>query len=164
MIVTHPKGRHESVPFILEITSKIGETYEFTEDSKYKQDDPVEQLDWLKLTGVTSSLFNAQKSSVMLAWRYNPTQDYFEIIPYWHDSSGTRHYDEKNIIPVELGETFTVYIELGKSSSLMRIVKGYRHYFHENIPVVKGLINRKINAWFGGTLPAPKTVRIKRIF
>jgi hypothetical protein len=81
MIFEFTKGKHFSKPRIWQITpftKRIKGYVQFTKDSKYTCDD---QDDWNKLCGISFGL-KPNKNAVMFAYKYNPQEDYWQIIPY----------------------------------------------------------------------------------
>lgn len=74
--------------------------FEFTESCKYCESE-LNQLvmgddckDWSKLLGISFfPTWNAQKNSVMLAWRHHPEEG-LQVQPYLHTYKGNSVYDK----------------------------------------------------------------------
>ena len=161
MKITHPKGQHYSTPFQFGFWYKpqvIIWECEFGEDAKYIQPDEGEQWDWLKLCGVAFTL-NAMHESVMVGWRYIPEGDKFQFCAYFHVAKG-REYSEPLITLPGGGKVqckieiiyddfpvYHVFLSSGVGSNQYSAF-----FFH------KYKFAREVNAWFGGTLKAPKKV------
>lgn len=143
--ITHRKGRHRSRPFRVKRLSRWTATYVFDASCAYNIG--AEQKDWNKLCGIKRRFFRPMRDSVMVAWRWN---DGIELIPYVHVAGGRDFYfDPVKVYP---GEPVTVSIDLNTGVTI-----GGKFY---SLPQtwVKGWF---INAWFGGTCPAPHRMSIK---
>jgi len=87
---------------------KIKVMVRFNEESRYKPSST--ENDWLKATGVSfSPKWDARQNSIMLAYRYLPDFDYWQICPYYHDTTGKAHQPDFDTslgaMTVNIGET-----------------------------------------------------------
>ena len=70
----------------------------FHGDARYTSVDPVNQYDWNKLMGLTSS--DHQYNSIRLGWRYNPDEDAIDL-GYYGYLNGVRQMHELATVPFE---------------------------------------------------------------
>lgn len=120
------------------------------------------QINLNKLTGVKNCYVLPNQNSVMVAWRYNPTRDYFELFYYWHDAIYSGEID-----PVELPHVNAKYSFIGTTSGnvdisfissgnlLIAECNGIEAMFTLN-----GEMLYLINTWFGGQKPTPNDIII----
>jgi hypothetical protein len=70
----------------------------FHGDTRYESVDPVNQYDWNKLMGLTSS--DHQYNSIRLGWRYNPDEDAIDL-GYYGYLNGVRQTHELATVALE---------------------------------------------------------------
>lgn len=164
--IKHTKGKHSTKPIKANIffnakkKTLIWNGY-FTEEAKYDFVDPndEDEKDWSKWCGVSfCNIINAQKNSIMCAWRYHDKLDEIQLAPYYHDEKGNTYYPGKgisieNILPVILNKTFQVTINVEKLEII--IEQNDRKITTKCNGVDPTWLAREINSWFGGTDPAP---------
>jgi hypothetical protein len=117
----------------------------------------LDQQDWNKGGGLSFNLFTNHRRSAMYGWRWNPKTTRFEFTDYIHD--GRQIVKETQIFSVHPGEPLSVFIyfKLGLIFYKFRSNDRSLSYF---VPVKfkPGFLGRRIGAWFGGNLPAPRNL------
>lgn len=137
----------------------------FTDSCKYIFENTKEQGDLNKLTGIKYYM-HATKISAMIAWRYNPNKDVFELFPYFHLGSAEKPegYIEVGkyrgfITPnpvylVKAEEEFQFSVETRNGQYIIQIGTWIGAVSHNRLDKP----HYRVNGWFGGTLPPPKSM------
>ncbi len=116
-----------------------------------------EQEDWLKGGGIALDLFNNNRNAIMWGWRYNPDIDRIELCLYAHPGK-TRYFSEP-LLAVEIGTTITAQIsQMRNDIWQVQFFAGELTAKHSVVIKASPFVCRRISAWFGGTLPAPRDV------
>ena len=134
--------------------------------------------DWNKGEGgISWSLFTHHKNSVMWAWRWSIAFQHFEMTWYAH-IDGVRKFGEP-MAAVQPGETFVINIKEARKGvwriefetdplnwsnyvNQSRVIYAAQPFitFHDiQIGKSRG-ISKNIPAWWGGTYPAPRKVKM----
>lgn len=148
--------------------------YMLTEQTKYdvKTND---QKDWLKLHGVTFGWLNSNDYTAMIGFRYNTTNDNFELNAYYHvgNTEPDRTFT-KPLCTVKAGEQFDVDLRIDYTAKTYnwsiwkkivhtsegkpdrttweKIGEHTQQFQHSKRRP------RMVSTWFGGNLKAPKTL------
>jgi hypothetical protein len=135
--------------------NKVSGHATFTDDSAYDVQG-VDQYDWLKLTGITFTPWRPDTDAIMVAWRYNLDTEMFEIGPYYNSDLARIMPNENEIISVPADQEFDFALDYNG----ITLTYGDQTVFK---PLPESLNPRiwtavRINGWFGGTSPAPRTV------
>lgn len=151
-----PKGwQFTLLPQYAIFVNKVSGHATFTEDSKYDVQG-VDQYDWLKLTGITFTPLRPDTDAIMVAWRYNLDTEMFEIGPYYNSDLARIMPTEDQIISVPANETFDYSLDYNGITLTYgdkTVFKPLPETLHPNF-----WTSVRINGWFGGTSPAPRTV------
>lgn len=170
MKYTVKKGFHFSLPRNQPVQKfeKVEWVFMITNEFKYVIKDSfqvdgisLDQYDWCKLLGVTTTPFNNMGDTCMAAIRYIPSTDSVEVCPYWHRNTYgiVREMDEDLKIKISLNEDYTVSM-LYDGSNLHYICSKNNVVLQSESKIFKkgyswfNLCN-KIQFWFGGNIAAP---------
>ena len=135
---------HFSLPFRFRTGKNINWKYEITINKSYNHNSE-DQQDFNKLIGIKSSYFNPKLNSIMIGYRWDITNQYNELVFYWHDNGGREWSKvigvckpkEKIIVSFQTINNQKVSIEINNIITYMNFqIKGKRWYL--------------INTWFGG--------------
>jgi len=134
----------------------------FDERSRYKR--PQVEKDWLKATGVSfGPIWDARNNSIMKGYRYVEEVDYWEVGPYYHDTTGKAYNPDfvegLEMIRVGIGETAITDINWENPIPTFTIQV---YDFNRGIQVIKPQIfrcvgveptkqNRLISSYAGGS-------------
>lgn len=159
---THYKGLHNALPFYITAEkSPLIESFKFkfTEENKYIFKDE-NQMDFNKLLGYKGKYFTPRFNTVMVAWRYNPIIDKFQVLPYFHIGSKNYDFNELKIINLDVNEECistikifgkSVYVTLkstkSESSEVREFTENYDKFWF-------------VLPWFGGNYAAPKKMNL----
>lgn len=122
---------------------KISGSGYFTSESKYNLG-TEDQYDWNKLVGYSQNPFVPNENAMMIAWRYIPSRDEFQLCPYFN-IKGKNVYDDAYILRVKDNQTF--YFEV--SNRVFISTTG--DYVEIQQPKSLKFLWYRIQAWFGGT-------------
>ena len=128
------------------------------EELKFFEED---QLDWLKLPGITFTPWFTHGNTAMVGWRYNMQKDSFELNTYFHQRGGTFFKDNPHLC-VAPNETFETEIKLdyatkGITTSIITprgTLSETRRYHFKRFQSWAVFIH----PFFGGTTKAPHRV------
>lgn len=135
--------------------NKVSGHATFTPDSAYDVQG-VDQYDWLKLTGITFTPWRPDTDAIMVAWRYNLDTEMFEIGPYYNSDLARIMPTEDQIISVPPDGEFDFSLDYNGITLTYgdkTVFKGLPESLHPSIWTAV-----RINGWFGGTSPAPRTI------
>lgn len=159
---TIKKGRHWSFPILRKVNPSFA-TFVVRTDS-YKDweyfIDGADQFDFNKLIGAKRKLFQPQRNSMMIGWRYNPALLSVEFLPYYHLNNGEARFCEHN----------TLRVPLRHMNKSVRVV-----FRGDSVSVAVGTFSKEwdtpdvisrpkawvIAPWFGGQKKAPKDFPFK---
>jgi hypothetical protein len=121
----------------------------------------VDQWDFNKIAGIAFNLLNPMANTAMVGWRFNPDKHWFELLPYWHVGK-KRFYDEKNLFIIRENQTFTITTIINKNNKAITIELSYDGLKLTESKIFDTLPNTAalIHPYFGGTSPAPKSMRL----
>jgi hypothetical protein len=120
-----------------------------------------DQLDWLKLPGITFTPWFTHGNTAMVGWRYNMQKDSFELNTYFHQRGGTFFKDNPHLC-VAPNETFETEIKLDYATKEITtsiitprgtLSETRRYHFKRFQPWAVF-----IHPFFGGTTKAPHRV------
>lgn len=164
MKITHKKGRKGEKRWWPKLipTTKMEYDLTFTEESKYLFEGIEDQLDWRKCPGLKRKLFNPHHVTALVAWRYNPATNLFEITPYIHTDIDPVFIDNKYRIfgnkngwglkhdPIYVKQNQPVNIKIEFHERRLEVViDGDAHTFpHKGFKRTRAFETR---SWFGGT-------------
>lgn len=171
--VTHKPGRHDSgfrlsritpLPWFFLKRRFLSLNVQFQEESKYTL--PGEdQGDWNKVGGINAQVWKpSNKNSAMLAWRYNPVSDLFELTAY-ANVGGQNKYNSF-IVGVPAGDwvhceiefparnmmSLSLYVQVAGGAWNLAGYEEWEYPVHIRAAAV-------IGPWFGGNNPAPKEIQ-----
>lgn len=154
MEIIHKKGEHSSSPILYKpwVRRLSGSIY-FTEESKYNLGS-VDQYDWNKVTGISFNPLKPNENAIMIAWRYNPSSDYFEVGPYFN-IAGTNLAPDTKFIKVRIGESVGFYLDYDYAQVTGKIDVKTSTYFGKH----PFLTSFRIQPWFGGNMATPSLIK-----
>jgi hypothetical protein len=157
------KGFHFST--ILCLTSKKN-TLEyftsivFTEDMKYTIEGE-NQFDFNKLLGWKGKFFTPRFDTMMVGWRWNPLNDCFEVVPYWHIGSRAYDFDMNKLMQIKVGDMLHIKFSVVGKQAEITMICDTKEITDTRVFTKQYSRFWKINPWFGGDESAPKTIYFK---
>ncbi len=150
------KGTHYALPFSERPwVKKINAVVTFSEESKYSLDH-TNQGDWNKLTGISFNRLNPTKNAILIGWRYNPTEDVFEVAPYLNINGRHVAADSTSnnweISKSRIEESVWIYIGYDKIQ-INNWTLNVSGYLKTNF-----LTSYRIQPWFGGDSSSPHDI------
>jgi hypothetical protein len=117
-----------------------------------------DQLDWLKLPGVTFTPWFTHGNTAMVGWRYNEKKDSFELNLYWHIRGATIFEDNPHLC-VAANETFETEVSLDYEKKQISV---FVHTPRGVLTDTKQYKFKRFRRWstdihpfFGGSVKAP---------
>ncbi|MGI9164718.1 MAG: hypothetical protein ACR2JI_17620 [Mycobacterium sp.] len=129
------QGTHFVIPgaTAIWVTSDSGDAT-FTADSAYDLKD-ADQHDWNKLAGLTFTPLEPNRDAAMVVWRLNNvTDDFFEVGPFFNDHYSYVFPTEAQIIRVQVGATFSYYVDYSGIAISYGDITVYKPYPADLIP------------------------------
>lgn len=168
MKVLHVPGLHHNLvgfPLRLNYGLTITREFTFTAESLYTlTKNPDDQADWNKLFGLATGI-NAQKNSVMFAWRCTSRQT-IEATYYYHPADGSRQFGmwPHELAELRLGTRYEFEITIGYSFVWYQIKDLDRnclvYILRRDREITWQSVYRVINSWFGGTSTPESVIKI----
>jgi hypothetical protein len=151
------KGKHSAYPIYTTIlrgdVHYSGSAY-FTQESNYEL--TANHLQWNKLTGVKLDDNSPPKHAALIAWRYNPTLDAFELAPYFNND-GIVFPLPNEIIAVPINSVIDYNVKYIAGEAIISI-RHESNIVRKVLTVPDRKVSYRVGAWFGGTERAPRDI------